>query len=71
MKPMTAALMPYVIANVLLLAGAWLVGIQIGDWRIGGVAWAWGEALGWIFIISAAILMWVPIIRAQREKRRE
>jgi len=39
-------LLPKIMANILIVVGVWLTGIEIGSWRFGGVGWAWGSTLG-------------------------
>lgn len=69
MKTKTAVFFPWILANILIIAGVWLTGIEIGSWRIGGVGWEWGSILGYVLLIAAAVLMWYQIFRAEYRKR--
>lgn len=69
MKTKTSAYFPWIVANILIVAGVWLTGIEIGSWRFGGVGWAWGSTLGYVLLIAALVLMWYHIVRAERRKR--
>ena len=69
MKSDKTVYLPWILANIMLITGAWLDGIEIGSWRIGGVQWAWGGVLGNTLFVAACILMSVLIIRFERRKR--
>ena len=71
MKTKTVVFFPrQILANILIVAGVWLTGIEIGSWRFGGVGWAWGSTLGQVLLIAAAVLMLSKYSgRAEHRKR--
>lgn len=70
MKSNKAVYLPWILANIMLVIGFWLTGIEIGSWRIGGVQRAWGGVLGNMLFVAAVVVMSVLIIRYERRKRR-
>jgi hypothetical protein len=57
----------WLIANILILAGIWLVGIRIGTFEMGGPDFLGtaGRIMGYGLLVSACVLMFTLIYRGK------
>lgn len=60
-----------VLVNLLVIVGMWLIGFEVGSWKIGGVEslGTLGDVLGYSLLVLACILMYVLIFRGRFRER--